>query len=387
MSPRIVIINQTLAPHIERWLCQFAAQHGPVELWSGNAPFDMGDMITVKAAPTYDRTTALSRLRTWLHFTLVVFGRLLRSSSKTPLFVTTNPPFVPLAVWLAHRLRGQRYGIYEFDIYPHIADVMGMIHKDNPFYRVWYGWHQRALRDAALVVTLSPGMARELQSMVPDAPNLPQIVPNWVDVAWIKPVERMRNPFARAQGLEDQLVVAYTGNMGATHAIETILEVAERLHSVPEILFLFIGDGTKRNLVAGAVHSGRLPNARLLPWISYDQLADPLASIDVSIVTLAQGYEHLSIPSKTISALSAGSAILGISREPSDLASLIDETACGINFTPDQVDAIVDWLRSLAHDQSRLRAYQQAARAVALERFSEARCMWQLTELIADRLL
>ncbi|MCC6612260.1 MAG: glycosyltransferase family 4 protein [Anaerolineae bacterium] len=390
MIPRIIFINQSIAPHIERWLRHFAAQYGPVEVWSGNAPPDMGVMITVKAAPAYDRTTALSRLRTWLHFALVVFWRLLLGSSRTPLFMTTNPPFVPLAVWLAHHLRGQRYGIYEFDIYPQIADVMGMIHQGNPFYSLWYGWHKRALRDAALVVTLSPGMARQLRSMMADEvdpPQSPQIIPNWVDIDWIKPVERADNAFAQAQDLGQRLVVAYTGNMGATHAIETILEVAEHLRAVPEILFLFIGDGTKRDLVAEAIDSGRLPNARLLPWISYDQLADPLASIDVSIVTLAQGYEHLSIPSKTVSALAAGSAILGISREPSDLAALLGDTACGANFAPEAVEAIADWLRSLAADRSQLRTYQRAARAAAVAHFNETTCMQALTDLIAEHLL
>ena len=387
MSARIIVINQSLAPHIERWLRRFAAEHGPVELWCGNAPPDMGVAILLKPAPAYDRSTAFTRLRTWLHFTLVVVWRLLWRPAPTPLFVTTNPPFVPLIVWLAQRLRHQPYGIYEFDIYPQIADVMGLVSNKNVLYRLWYAWHRRALRAAAVIITLSPGMARALQAMVAETASPIQIVPNWVDMDWIKPIDRARNPFVRAHGLEDRIVVAYTGNMGATHAIETILEIAERLRDLPDIVFLFIGDGAKRALVADAIDSGRLPNARLLPWISYDQLPEPLASIDVSIVTLAQGYEHFSIPSKTVSALAAGSAILGISYPPNDLAALISEANCGANFAPGEKAAAARWLRDLAQDRARLRAYQQAARTLALAQFDESTCIQQLSRLVAERLL
>jgi hypothetical protein len=112
-----------------------------------------------------------------------------------------------------------------------------------------------------------------------------------------------------------------------------------------------------------------------------------LASAQVGIVTLGDGYEGLSMPSKTYDLMSAGAAILGISKPPNDLAMTIERHRCGVNFSPDSVAAIAGWLREMAANADGLDRLRRASRQAAVEHYSEAAIPLRLTELVRERLL
>jgi len=384
---RLIVINQTIVSHAEEWTREFAeGEHARiVELWSGNAIPDPDSMIILRKLPSYDRSTSLMRLRTWFMFTVVVFARLFFVNVKdTHVLVFTNPPFLPIALWLLNRLKGIRYSVYEYDIYPQIAAVMGWVSEKHVVYRLWWHLHRRALIHADTVITLSQGMAQQLEVMVPEICGQIILVPNWVDTEWMRPLGKENNPFAETHGLKDKVVVAYSGNMGATHSIETLLNVAVMLRDMQNVVFLFIGEGTKQSVVESFLEEHRLTNARLLPFINYNQLPYQLSSIDINVITVSAGYEHLVMPSKTMNALAAGNALLGISQTPNELDLLIREGKCGANFLPNQAQPAADWIASLAQNRIQLDAYQQAAREIATIKYSKSICTQQLTSKIVN---
>ena len=298
--------------------------------------------------------------------------------------MVSNPPFLPLLAWLLGKAQQRPYALLEWDIYPNILAPMGLAGPGHPLYRLWAAAHKRALRRAELVVTIGEQMAATLRRLAED-PDLPvAVIPNWVDTVWIRPQPRGENPFAREQGFTDQLVVMYSGNLGATHAIETIVAAAEALRDRADIQFVIIGEGSKRPLVEAALAAGRLPTTRLLPYQPADRLPYSLASADVGIVTLAAGYEELSVPSKTYNLLAAGNALLGISQAPNDLASTIQAQGCGANFAPDDAAGMAAWLKQLAADRATLRQYQVAARQAAEQCFSRTRCEALMNRAILD---
>ncbi|MCB8984704.1 MAG: glycosyltransferase family 4 protein [Ardenticatenaceae bacterium] len=381
------MINQTTNPAFNAWVCGLAEEIGGLALWSGNPPSDPGPGVTVWRGPAYDKGSTAARLRTWGAFTLAAGRRLLGlpGGRRTPIFVVSNPPFLPLLAWVLGKVQQRPYALLEWDIYPNILAPMGLAGPEHPLYRLWAAAHKRALRQAGLVVTIGEQMAATLRRLA-EAPELPvAVIPNWVDTAWIRPLSRAENPFAREQGLaDDQLVVMYSGNLGATHAIETIVAAAEALRDRADIQFVIIGEGSKRPLVEAALAEGRLPNTRLLPYQAADRLPYSLASADVGIVTLAAGYEELSVPSKTYNLLAAGNALLGISQAPNDLAQTIQAQGCGANFAPDDAAGMAAWLTQMAADRAALRQYQAAARQAAEQCYSRARCEALLSGVVLD---
>ena len=385
MKTGLLFVNQVVAPHLRMWLERYTAELGTVELWTGSRDSYESEHVVVRHALPYDRSSALRRFLTWSVFTMVVMVRLILGRRDKFLLVTTNPTLMPLAAWFLNCVVGQPYGIYEFDVYPQVAAVMGMFGQNSILFRIWNTLHRPALRRASFVVTLRSRMAAELMSICPEIDPPVTVIPNWVDTEWIQPLQRSLNNFAANHALQAKLVVGYAGNMGATHSVETILKVARFLREDP-IQFLFIGDGTKKHLVEEAIRSGELPNVQLLPWFQYEHLAEPLASLDISVVTIASGYKDFIIPSKTINALSAGSAILGISRPPNDLEKLIYGGQCGANFSPDDVSGIAAWLREMSQSDDILDDLKRAARALALEQYRETKCAAELTAVVKGSL-
>jgi glycosyltransferase involved in cell wall biosynthesis len=380
-------VNQTVNPAFNEWLETFAQDNGPVELLSGNAPAELAPDLIVHRGPAYDRSSVGSRLWTWGRFTVTAIWRLLRSNREIPVFVVTNPPLMPLAVWLLHRVQGRRFGLLEWDIYPQILEATGLVGSRHILYRLWRSWHGRALRAADLVITIGERMADVLREMSGDSGLEVVVLPNWVDTDRIHPLEREDNAFAQAQGLQDELVVIYSGNLGATHAIETIVQVAEVLGATEDVLFLVIGKGAKRSIVEEAIEAGRVPNLRLLHRQPPALFPQVLASAQIGIVTLADGHEGLSMPSKVYDLMAADTAILGISKPPNDLEATIERHGCGVNFAPDSAAAIAAWIRGMASDAEGLERLRRASRQAAVRHYSTGSVPSELTEMVRSRLL
>lgn len=383
----LIVVNQTISAAFFRWLSRYAEANGKVELWTGNPPTEDDPCITIKKLPTYRRTSIKSRLLTWIRFVLVMAWRLLFVRGKVPVFAITNPPFTPLVLHLYNVLFGVRYGLLEYDIYPQVIRQMGLVSERNILYRIWYRWHKWSLLRARLVLTLSEDMANELKVMTEGKPFPLQIVPTWADDDWIRPIDKDENPFVAENSLQDKFVVLYSGNLGATHSIETIIDVAQRLNNCVEVLFVIVGDGTKKALVEDAIESGRISNMKLLPLQPFDMLPYSFSSADVAIVTLSKGYGRLSMPSKTYDMMAAGNAILGISEPPSSLNTVLSRHKCGKNFSPHQIDAVVDWIKLLVQDTERLKTLQNAARQAAEQHFSVRVCESALTEAVKHHLI
>src|SRR5258705_4808151 len=134
---RLLVISQTVNTQFAKWLRQFSVTHRPVEFWCGHKILYDETSLFVRYFPPYRRTSAISRLFTWIHFAVDVFFKLLRTRRDTPVFATSNPPFLPLVVWLIYKLRGQPYGLLEWDIYPQILQAMSIATTNNIIYKLW----------------------------------------------------------------------------------------------------------------------------------------------------------------------------------------------------------------------------------------------------------
>lgn len=378
-KPRLIVISQVVSDGFVRWLRDYSSTCGPVELYTGTACDPAGASIRVRSLPRYDRSSKGSRLSAWLLFTLAASWHLLFAPRGVPVLAITNPPLLPLLLVVFHLMFGRKFAIIEYDIYPQVMVAMGLIRPNGVIYAVWRRWHRWALVRAEVVIAISDVMADELRTMAGSrAVNLVTI-PTWTDTTRIQPVPRDQNPFTASLGLKDELSVIYSGNLGETHAIETIVEVAERLRSRPDIRFVIVGEGAKRRLVEDAIASGQTPNITLLPPQSADVFPKWLASADLAFVTLAAGYERLSLPSKTYDMMAAGCAIIGVSPASSGLARVLADHDCGRNFSPVQSSDISAWLTELVTDRAALDTMSANSRKAAVEHFSAAQCEPEMT--------
>ena len=241
-NSKIVIINQSTGYLTIDIVNAFASNYDEVTLIAGSikeSERKLDSKVMVDLIVSYNRNSSIQRLWTWLAGTAGIFFKLLFKYRDYKVVYITNPPMSYLCSLLLHN----PYSIIVYDIYPEALKNIGI--KDGSiFYKLWGRWNMRLFRKAETVFTLSDGMGSELSKYI-DRSRI-KVIYNWSASENIQPVPRDENKFIKDNNLEGMFIVLYSGNIGYTHNVESVIEVAEKLRSHEDIRFLFIGEGKKK---------------------------------------------------------------------------------------------------------------------------------------------
>jgi colanic acid biosynthesis glycosyl transferase WcaI len=363
-------------------------QLGPIALLTGHpetlAKGSQGP-ISLFPSVSYSRATSLGRGLTWLMYLAHAFIWLQRWPGHIPCLLFSNPPLLP---WLGYGLRRWRhrpYAVMIHDIYPDVLVRLKGLPENSMMTRLWR-WLNRVSYEAAdAVMTLGDCMAATLAGQFDPARTKAgrlEIIHPWADTAKLRPLPKGENWFAWSQAQVGKLTVMYSGNMGMGHDIETMLHAARRLRSARDIHFMFIGAGPKWQIVADYLRREAPANVTLLPWQPEAVVPFSLAAADVALVSLEAGAEGLAFPSKALSAMAAGSALLGLSNTPSDLQALIERFHCGLNIKPGDIEGLVQAIVTFRDDKVFLQQCRRTARLVAESTFARSRNVRKVLDII-----
>ena len=376
---RVLFLKQTAPPktYFIELAADLAEALGPcVALTSETTAGRIGD-LTVEAAPAYRRGSDFSRLWTWSRYFLAALVRSFRTSEQTLLFIVAQPPLLPLAGYLRNLLFRQRYVVWVDDVYPDVLVRAGRLGEGGAVAKAW-GWlNKRVYERASAVFTLGPRMADVVQRY---AARPVYVVPTWVDANGYPHVAKADNHFAREHGQVGKLTVLYSGNIGLTHDIGTMIEAARRLEDRQDIGFMIVGAGPRYEEARRAARG--LANVTVLPLQPEETLPFSLATGEVAVVSLGKGFEGVSMPSKTYHNMAARSAILGLSHAPNDLQQVIERHDCGVNVEPGDVDGFVEAVLRFRDDAAYLDRCRRNARAAAETRFSRRTNVERVLEII-----
>lgn len=321
--------------------------------------------IAVKKIPPYEKTSTLRRIFTWLHGAFALW-REFRKNPDAELFIISNPPIAPL---LPLVLKNKKISLLVWDIWPDALVHTKTLSARHPIVKIWAWLNRRAFAHAQTVFTISDGLADALSVYV--LREKIRVVPLWADTALLKPLPKNENRFLREHALAGKFVVMYSGNIGNTHPVEKLVDIANLLREHDDIAFVIIGDGGKRETVRRRIEETGARNVLLLPFQSREMFAHALAAADVSVVTLEVAASQVSVPSKTYSALAVGSPLLCLAGKNSELASLVHGYDVGEIFSPEEIRAAADWILSLKNDPARRDAMRSRALAASLRHTPE----------------
>jgi colanic acid biosynthesis glycosyl transferase WcaI len=375
----VLLLNQSGGPSYWDLVQDVALAFPGSLLYTGSDVHLDAPHLESKRGPAYDRRSRLSRAMSWGRFLLGAGIILLTSKRRMPALVVSNPPMLPWLAAIANVLIGRKFILLVYDVYPDVLVGLGLLGERNPVTRLWRLIERFTRSRAAAVVAISPRMlARVALNRRRPAET---IIPTWADVDRFKPLRRNENPFAREHGISDgDFVVMYSGNIGYTHDIEAMIRAAAKL-THDDVRFFVIGDGGSRKRLEELASDLGAANVRFLPPVPAEMLPFSLAAADVSVVSIASGFEGISMPSKTYFAMAVGSALLGLSRRESDLASLIIRHECGLNVEPDDVEGTVEAIRRL---RGSIRLFQENSRRAAIAFYSLAPNTEKFVRLIRD---
>ncbi len=297
---------------------------------------------------------------------------------RVDLVYSLSPPATHvLAGWLVSRLYKARLVIGAKDLLSGWVAAQGR--KAGLVVRFGASLEPRMFGAADQVQVISQAHARYMESL-----GIPQgkiaCIPDWANPETVFPRPKS-NSFRSGLGLEGRFLVLYSGSMGYSSALESVIEAAEQLRDTPDFVFVLVGEGVKRPLYEQMARERALSNVIFLNLQPPDVFPHVLASADVALITLTTVATQVSSQGKMYNIMAAGRPILAVMEAEAAGADLIVEEGFGAVVPPGNAGKVVAVLRSWHQSPGMLEAYGERARAVFLDRFTLDVCSRKFDQL------
>jgi glycosyltransferase involved in cell wall biosynthesis len=339
--------------------------------------------LMISKAPTYNRRSKLFRVLSWINYSLFAFWKMLKADSNTVIFIVSNPPFLGFFALLVSLVKKTRYVVLVYDIHPDTLISFGVLSKNSFAVKLWRSMNQRVWNRSIAVYTIGNVMAENLTKRF----NVKStklghvgVIPPWADTNKIKPIEKIDNPLSSELDQEGKITILYSGNMGISHDIDSILQAAKILKNEENIAFLLIGEGEKWQDAVDFQKDNNLTNLQVLPFQPEKKLPYTMSLADIALVALDDGAEGLMIPSKMFYYMAAGAAVIGICKGRNDVSNIIQNTNCGITIEPKKPEELAAIIKELSKDTKKLRKFKECARKSSVSNFSRNACMEKLNQ-------
>jgi glycosyltransferase involved in cell wall biosynthesis len=277
--------------------------------------------------------------------------KLIFLKGKDIIIGVTNPPFLSILLMVVSMITGCGYYFIMHDVYPEGLVAVGKLKEQSFITKIWRTLNKYSYQRATKLVVLGRDMKDLLTQNYAIEPGKIAYIPNWS----ITPANILtsfeKNDLANELNIQAKFVVQYSGNMGLWHDIDTFVRAAAKLKTNPNIQFLFIGNGIRKNQAHQLAQELELTNIIWMDFVPKEQLSTSLTCAQVALISLNTGLEGIAVPCKLYGILGAGRAILAQVPAKSEIAYTITEEKCGFVILPGDVDGLVSRIQQLEQDR------------------------------------
>jgi len=322
----------------------------------------------------------VNSLRRILHEASFTFAALLRAAGqrKPDLMMVVSPPLgLALPAVMLSRLWRIPYVFHVPDLQPDAAIDLGML-AAGPLIRALYRIEKLAYSNAALISTLTEAMRERIISKG-IAPAKVKLLADWsASEPFAVPLEGGGSNFRDAQNLNGSFVALHCGNMGVKQGLGVVLEAAELSRGQAGVSYLLVGDGAARPGLEARAATAALSNVRFLPLQSQPEFIDLLAATDVALITQQRVVADIVFPSKVLTLMAAGRAVIASVNTGSEVARVVREAEAGLVVEPENPRALLSAITALQSDAAQRRAMGMRAREYARKRWDRERILAQM---------
>lgn len=208
----------------------------------------------------------------------------LRRLGKVDVIIGTSPtPFAALAGLLAAKQRKVPFVLEIRDLWPAIFAEMGII-KNKHIIRLLEWGELWLYRQSTQIVTVTEAFRQDLIRRNIPAQKITTIR-NSADTEFWQPQPK---PLAleKELNLEEKFVVLYIGAHGSSHALESILDAAQKVADNKTIRFLFVGEGSRKTALQSYAKEKQLTNVTFLDATDKQGVKAYYSLADVCLVPL-----------------------------------------------------------------------------------------------------
>ncbi|SIQ38609.1 glycosyltransferase family 4 protein [Marinobacterium stanieri] len=235
--------------------------------------------------PSYKEAHSKKRVLGWFFFSWAI--------CKLPKLITDKPDVVvcsspSLLSFLGAEYIAKKYCsklVFEVrDIWPLTLVDIGGYRRNNPFIWMMQLIEERAYKKSDLVISNLKNSFRHMKNH-----GLPHEKFTWIPNGFsLEEVQKniLLNKNVASQVPSDKFIIGYTGTMGVTNALDTLIEAAEKLKNYSEICFVLVGDGKERFHLQSLVSSKKLNNVIFINAIHKAEIQAMLSRFDVCYIGL-----------------------------------------------------------------------------------------------------
>ena len=255
------------------------------------------------------------------------------------------------------------------DLYLEQGLAVGVFAKTNWLTRL-IGFFQRvSLHFADKIIVIGERMNKYIVAMLQVPPNKIEIISNWADTDRIIPGDQ-NNPFSRKHDLVDKFVVMHAGRIGVTQNLGLLLECAQYFSDNPDIKFVIIGEGAKKNDIFDMANEKGLENVLFLPYQTPEMFNHVLASVSLSAILIKRDLLHCLVPSRLYVIMASARPVVISAHEHSEAYDILTQAGCGITVKPGDFEELKNAIYKLYNERDQIRILGNKGREYVAKHFS-----------------
>jgi len=294
------------------------------------------------------------------------------TASADAVFVQSTPPILGVVAAIIKKFKKIPF-IYNLqDVFPDSMVISGFTKENSLLWKLGRSVENFTYKNADKVIVISEDIKSNiLRKNVPEGKI--EIVYNWVEESAVIPIKRAENGLFDELELDRGLFYAvYAGNLGNAQNIDVIVRASEKLKNIPDIRMIIIGEGMQKDIYMRMAKELSLDNLMFFPMQPYEKISQVYSMGDCSIVSCKPGVGASGLPSKTWSALSAGTPVIASFDDRTDLKRIIEKNRLGLFTSAGDSDALADAILTLYKNPDMRREMGQNGRMFVLNNLTKS---------------
>ncbi len=297
------------------------------------------------------------------------------------IFMGSTPPFQGAMGGLLKSIKHKPLVFAIQDVFPDSLVGTGITKRGSLLWKIGSAISNYAYRKADRIIVISQDFKKNLiEKGVPEEKI--EVVYNWVDENAVVPVAKEDNSLFEEFGISrDKFHVVYAGNLGNAQNIDEIIDAANALKEEQGIEFLIFGTGGLKEQYVAKVKNLQLDNVRFFPLQPMDRVSQVYGLGDVCVVSCKPGLGGAAMPSKMLSIMSAGRAVVA-SFDKGELTYILENYKCGMYAPAGDAVTFAELIKHLAQNIGECKVMGENARKLILQKFTKAYGTSRYVEII-----
>ena len=235
--------------------------------------------------------------------------------------VISTPP-ITLAPFVERVKNEKKASVYLIlrDIFPQNAKDLGIIRSEMVF--KYFGAKERRLYDISDIIgCMSPANIAFIEKQYPLLLKNKNVtfLPNWIKPSSKQKCLSSGATFRERFGLEEKFVALFGGNFGKPQKMEFIIELAEMVKTLKDVVFCLVGEGTEKKRIASLAELRRLDNLLIFDRLPREEYMSLVHEADIGLVNLSDKFTIPNIPSRTLAYWNSSLPVLAATDRHTDL--------------------------------------------------------------------